>query len=369
MTYLLAIVLLAVLIFVHELGHFLFAKLMDVKVEKFSIGFGPVLLSKTVGETEYSLSAIPFGGFVKMMGENPEEDEDESDDEKEEIVPLTPEELERSFASKPVYKRFVIVVMGPVFNIAFAIFLYWAIFLAGFPTLTAEIGSVAENTPAQVAGLINGDTIVSIDGQLTPDWFSMTDLIKKNPEREMVFVIKRADNEIEKTIAPAAVVGKNVFGEDENIGRLGVASAGTTINMRYGPIEAMDKSLERCGMITSLTFSALKKLIQRTIPADTMGGPVMIVQIAKKRASEGVMPFFDMMALISISLGIFNLFPIPVLDGGVIMFMGIEAIRRKPLSEKIQLTAQKVGMALLLTLMVFVTYNDIVRIFTGKGMP
>ncbi len=367
MTFLLAILLLGVLIFVHELGHFLAAKLMDVRVEKFSIGFGPVLLAKTIGETEYSLAAIPFGGFVKMMGENPEEEEKEED--QEERKPFTPEELERSFAHKPVRQRFLIVVMGPVFNIAFAMFLYWAIFLAGFPTLTAEIGKVGDDTPAQIAGLINGDTIVSIDGRLVADWFAMTDVIKKNPGREMVFVIRRGQSEFEKTIAPAPVISKNIFGEDEEIGRLGVASAGSTVNVRYGPISALGKSLDRSWMITSLTFTALKKLIQRAIPADTMGGPVMIMQIAQKRASEGVMPFFDMMALISISLGIFNLFPIPVLDGGVILFMGIEAVRRKPLSEKVQLTAQKVGLALLLTLMVFVTYNDIVRIITGKGMP
>ncbi len=373
MTFLLAIVLLGVLIFVHELGHFLFAKLMDVKVEKFSIGFGPVLLSKTVGETEYSLSAIPFGGFVKMLGENPEEDEkkegDEDEGEGEKLKPLSPEELERSFTHKPVWKRFVIVVMGPVFNIAFAVVLYWAIFMAGFPTLTTEIGKVAEDTPAAVAGLSEGDVIVSIDGQEVPDWFEMTGLIKDNPGREMLFVISRGSSEIEKTIAPATVMGKNIFGEEEEMGRLGMASAGTTVNVRYGSISAMGKSLERCQMITSLTFTALKKLIQRSIPADTMGGPVMIVQMARKRASQGVMPFFDMMALISISLGIFNLFPIPILDGGVILFMGLEAVRRKPVSERVQLAAQKFGLAVLLTLMVFVTYNDLVRVFTGKGLP
>ncbi|MCK4910404.1 MAG: RIP metalloprotease RseP [Thermodesulfovibrionales bacterium] len=380
MTFLLAIVLLGVLIFVHELGHFLFAKLMDVKVEKFSIGFGPVLLSKTVGETEYSLAAIPFGGFVKMLGENPEEDEpkegdggdegkEDDGDEKKELKPLSPEELERSFAHKPVSKRFLIVVMGPVFNIAFAVFLYWAIFMAGFPTLTAELGNIAVDTPAASAGLLEGDVIVSIDGQATPDWFEMTTIIKANPGREMLFVIRRGESEIEKTIAPAAVMGKSIFGEEEEMGRLGVASAGTTVNVRYGPLSAMGKSLERCQMITSLTFTALKKLIQRTIPADTMGGPVMIVQMAQKRASQGAMAFFDMMALISISLGIFNLFPIPILDGGVILFMGLEAVRRKPVSENVQLAAQKVGLAVLLTLMVFVTYNDLVRIFTGQGLP
>ena len=369
MTFLLAIVLLGVLIFVHELGHFLAAKLMDVKVEKFSIGFGPVLLAKTIGETEYSLAAIPFGGFVKMMGENPEEENKEEGPEDKEQEPLSPEELERSFAHKPVGQRFLIVVMGPVFNIAFAVLLYWAIFLAGFPMLTSEVGKVADDSPAQAAGLINGDSIVSIDGIQTPDWFAMTDVIKKNPGREMAFVIKRGGSEFEKTIAPAPVISKNIFGEDEEIGRLGVSSAGSTVNIRYGPINAIGKSLERCWMITSLTFTALKKLVLRTLPADTMGGPVMIMQIAQKRASEGVMPFFDMMALISISLGIFNLFPIPVLDGGVILFMGIEAVRRKPLSEKVQLAAQKVGLALLLTLMLFVTYNDIMRIITGKGMP
>ncbi len=376
MTFILAIVLLGVLIFVHELGHFLAAKLMDVKVEKFSIGFGPVLLSKTVGETEYTLAAIPFGGFVKMLGENPEEDESQKDKSeeddgvgKEELKPLSPEELERSFAQKPVRKRFLIVVMGPVFNIAFAVFLYWAIFMAGFPTLTAELGSIAGDTPAASAGLINGDVIVSIDGQATPGWIEMTTIIKANPGREMLFVIQRGESEIEKTIAPATVTGKNIFGEDEQIGRLGVASAGTTVNVRYGPISSLGKSIERSWMITSLTFTALKKLVLRTIPADTMGGPVMIVQIAQKRASQGVLPYFDMMALISISLGIFNLFPIPILDGGVIFFMGLEAARRKPVSENIQLIAQKVGLAVLLTLMVFVTYNDIVRIFTGQGLP
>jgi regulator of sigma E protease len=369
MTYVLAVALLGVLIFVHELGHFLFAKLMDVKVEKFSIGFGPVLFSKKYGETEYALSAIPFGGFVKMLGENPDGDEAAEGEEVEEVVPLTEAELARSFAHKPIWKRFFIVIMGPVFNIAFAVFLYWAIFMAGFPTLTTELGQIAEGTPAATASLKEGDLIISIDGEVVPDWFKMTEIIRDNPETEMLFVIERDGNRLEKTITPVSFDGKSIFGEDAKIGRLGVASAGNTVNIKHGPIEALRKSIERCKMITTLTFKAIKKLIMRDIPADTMGGPVMILQIAEKRASDGVLPFFDMMALISISLGLFNLFPIPVLDGGLLMFMGIEAVVRKPVSERVQLAAQKVGLAVLLTLMVFVTYNDLVRVFTGNGLP
>lgn len=356
MTFFWAVVLLGILIFVHELGHFLAAKLGGVKVQKFSLGFGPRILGKTVGETEYRISSVPLGGYVKMLGEEPGEELPES-------------EKPRAFNYQPVWKRFLIVFAGPLFNIIFAAVLFVLIFLSGVPTLYPEVGEVMEGMPAEAAGLRQGDRIVRIDGRGISEWSEMTEVIHGNPGKPLDITVERGGEDLSFTITPEEKPVPNIFGEETKVGLIGIKPAGETFQKSFGPGEALVLGVQRTVDVSVLTVVAVVKLVQRIIPAKTIGGPIFIVQMAGEQAQEGAMNFFTFMAIISINLGIINLFPVPILDGGHVLFLGIEAVRRKPLSERTVAVAQRVGLALLLTLMAFAIYNDILRLFTGEGMP
>ena len=356
MSILSAIVLLGVIIFVHELGHFLFAKLLKVKVLKFSLGFGPKIIGKKYGDTEYLISSIPLGGYVKMVGETSETE-------------LTEEEKPFAFNLQPVWKRFVIIFCGPLFNILFAALIFFFSFLHGLPILVPEIGDVMANTPAQKAGLLKGDRIVGIQGSPIQQWDAMTDLIHKNPGKPLNLEIARGDRTFQVTVTPERRKLKNIFGEDKEVGLIGIRPSGNTVIKQETVSEAFRDGISRTYEISELTLVSIVKLIQRAIPMDTMGGPVLIVQMAGEQASRGMLNFFIFMAIININLGIINLFPIPILDGGHLLFLGIEAIRRKPLSEQFIAVSQKIGLVLILTLMAFVLYFDFMRLITGKPLP
>lgn len=355
-----AAVLLGILIFVHELGHFLLAKMLGVKVLKFSLGFGPKIISKKYGETEYLLSAVPLGGYVKMLGQSdmPKEDEEIPEDEKH-----------RAYNYQPIWKRFSIVFFGPVFNICFATIVFFFIFLNGVPYLLPEIGEVTADSPASQKGLMKGDSIIEINGTTINRWDDMTSIIHNQPGKEITVKIKRESLTFDLAIVPEKKVVKDLFGQDKEVGLIGIAPSGRTSIRQEGLIGALSLSVTRTWDISVLTVVSIVKLIQRVIPAETIGGPILIVQIAGQQASQGAMNFFMFMAIISINLGILNILPIPILDGGHLMFLGIEAIRRKPLSEKFIMVAQRIGLALLITLMVFAFYNDIMRLITGKMVP
>jgi regulator of sigma E protease len=356
MTFLSAIILLGIIIFVHELGHFLFAKLMRVKVLKFSLGFGPKVIGKKLGDTDYLISAVPLGGYVKMLGEVPGEE-------------LAEDEKPFAYNYQPVWKRFVIVFSGPLFNILFAVVIFFFIFLKGVPTLVPEVGDVLSHTPAERAGLVKGDRITEIDGIAIDQWGEMTEIIHESPGKQLKFTIKRNERVFHIVITPEKKNVKDFFGEEKEIGLVGIKPSGSTFIKKDTFIKAMKDSIVRTWELSVLTVVSIAKLIQRVIPMDTIGGPILIVQMAGEQASKGFMNFFLFMAIININLGILNLLPIPILDGGHILFLGIEAIRGKPLNEKVISVSQKVGLAFLLTLMVFVIYNDIMRLITGKPFP
>jgi len=357
MTFLSAIILLGVIIFIHELGHFLSAKMTGVKVLKFSLGFGPKLIGRKVRETEYVISAIPLGGYVKMLGETPDDDE------------LKEEEKPFAFNYQPIWKRFLIIFAGPLFNIVFAVVIFFFTFLNGLPVLLPEVGEVLPDSPAQAAGLQEGDTIVEIQGTAVDQWDTMTAIIHGNPEKPLLFTIERKGETYTKTIIPEKKESKDLFGEAQKIGLIGIKPSGNISIKKDNPFNAAKLSMIRTWEISKLTIVAIVKLIQRVVPMDTIGGPIMIVQMAGEQASRGALSFFIFMAIININLGILNLLPIPILDGGHLLFLGIEGIRGKPLNEKIMSVSQKVGLALILTLMVIVIYNDVLRIITGKTFP
>lgn len=359
-----AVILLGILIFVHELGHFIFAKLLGFKVEKFSLGFGPRIIGKKIGETDYMISAVPLGGYVKMYGaESMIEGEDA--DEKD----VSEEDRKRGFNKQSVLKRFLVISSGPVFNIVFAAFVFFMIFFFyGMPDLLPKIGEVHKNTPAALAGLQNGDIITGIDGHAVNTWSEMTSLIRGAADKELAFKIDRGGQSLEFKIMPEKKIEKNIFGEYVSIGIIGIKPSGDTIVNKMGIFDSLNTAIVKTIEAMGLIFVVMAKLIQGAIPAKTLGGPIMIVQMASESASHGVLEFFYLMSIISINLGIFNLLPVPVLDGGHLVFLGIEAVRKKPLSPRVMLNAMRVGIALLVILIVFVFYNDIGRLISGQNI-
>ncbi len=356
MTFISALILFGVIIFVHELGHFLFAKIMGVRVLKFSLGFGPKLIGKKYGDTEYLISAIPLGGYVKMLGETSEEQ-------------LGDEEKQFAYNYQKVWKRFVIVVSGPLFNIIFAVAIFFFSFLNGLPVMTPEIGSTMPDTPAAKAGLVKGDRIMEIDGVTINQWEEMTEVIHKNPGKLLRMTIQKDGKTFQVSLTPEKKLVKDIFGEGKDVGLIGIKPSGNTIIKKENIVNAFADSIDRTWEMSVLTLVSIVKLIQRVIPMETIGGPILIVQMAGEQASRGFLNFFIFMAIININLGVLNLLPIPILDGGHVLFLGIEAIRKKPLSEKVVSISQKIGLAILLSLMVVVFYNDILRLITGKQFP
>ncbi len=348
-----AIILFGFLIFIHELGHFLAAKLSGVKVLKFSIGFGPKIIGRKIGETEYLLSAVPLGGYVKMYGEDIGE---EAIDEK------------RSFKHQPVYKKIFIVLAGPLFNIVGAIILFWIIFVYGVPVLKPVIGEVMENSPAYIAGLQKGDKIIEIQGQKIDNWFDMAQFIQQNPGKILTFKVERQAQLKEFSIQPEAKETKNLFGERISVGQIGIKPADEFFIQKENPVNAINKSFQKCYEIVELTYLTIVKIFQRVVSTEVIGGPILIFQAAGKTAEQGLVSFLSFAAIISINLGILNLLPIPVLDGGHILFFIIEGIRRKPLSEKFIAVSQKIGIAFLLALMMLAFYNDILRLLNPEKM-
>lgn len=345
------VVVLGVLIFVHELGHFICAKGFGVGVEKFSLGFGSRLLYKTIGRTEYRLSAIPLGGYVKMVGEQPDEE-------------LSPEDIPISFTHKPVWQRMVIVAAGPVFNFLLAIVLFFGIFwAAGLMILQPVIGEVSPGSPAQRSGLLKGDRVAAIDGQAVQSWGEMSESIMASKGRTLRLMVVRGPETLILSVTPADEVMKNIFGEDQHRYVIGVKSTGEAVTQPLGPGAALRESLSRTYMICELTVLSLVKVIQGSVSPKTIGGPIMIAQMAGEQVEQGIVNLLAFIALISVNLGILNLLPIPVLDGGHLLFFSIEAVLRRPVSLKTREIAQQAGVFLLLMLMVFVFYNDIMRFF------
>ena len=339
---------LGVLIFVHELGHFLVAKYTGVGVERFSIGFGPRIIGRTYGETEYRLSVIPLGGYVKLSGENP-------DDESTGSVP-------NSFAAKSVWVRLAIIAAGPSFNFLMAIIIYSAIYIVGVPRTPAVVGNVSPESPAMQAGLVEGDKIVRINGRPIEFWLDMKRVVTKNAGRDLVLLIEREGRRINLHVVPKLTKDKNIFGEPIQEGRLGIRAPNTRVYKSYPPHVALWKGTVRTYELTKLTVLAVIKLIQGTIPAKSIGGPIMIIQMTGEQAKVGLFSYISFLALLSINLGILNLLPIPILDGGHIVFLSLEAVMARPLSIRWREIAQQVGLALIITLMLFALLNDITRI-------
>jgi len=347
------VIVLGVLIFVHELGHFLLAKLFGVRVLKFSLGFGSRLVGRRWGETEYLISTFPLGGYVKMYGEQPDEE-----------VPLA--EQPRSFSHKPVWQRFLIVFGGPLFNLLFAVVLFFCITLAvGIPEAqdTTAIGRVSPDSAAARVGIRAGDRVTAIDGRKTDSWKTVSDLVKESRGRELEVEVDREGKRLTFRVRPRMEPVKNLFGEE--VGKrylLGITRKDVLVYHPAGAGEAVRAALVQTWDLMVLTVTGIVKIIQRVVPASELGGPIRIAEIAGQQLEAGWMNLLYFMGLLSVNLGVLNLLPIPVLDGGHLVFLSLEAVRRRPLSDRVMEASQRVGIALLGALMLFVFYNDILRI-------
>jgi regulator of sigma E protease len=345
------LIVLGILIFFHEFGHFIIARLFRVGVEKFSLGFGPRLLGKKIGITDYRLSLVPLGGYVKMVGEEPDED-------------LDPELIPISFTHKHVLKRILIVFAGPFFNILLAVLIFWVIaFSSGIMILKPSIGSIKEGSPAFLAGFKTGDLVTAIDGVAVETWEAMAERITHSNGKPLDITVVRPEGSVVLRATPELVKSKNLLGEDIKRYVIGIGTAGETLSKQLNFFQAARESLRQTYSIVELMVMIVAKLLTGDISIDTVGGPIMIAQMAGDQAKAGISSLFQFIAVISVNLAIINLLPIPVLDGGHLLFFAIEAFKGRPVNLKVREIAQQVGMVLLIMLMVLVFYNDITRLF------
>jgi regulator of sigma E protease len=439
------IVVLGILIFFHELGHFLVARLFGVGVEKFSLGFGPRIFGKTIGRTDYRLSLVPLGGFVKMVGDEPD-------------APLDEKDLPYSFTHKHVAKRSLIVAAGPLFNVLLAVLIFIGVFyFSGLPSIRPVVRGLDNNGPAQQAGIRAGDWIETIDGQPVTSWRDIDNAVENSAGEALTLKVVRQGEPLTFTVKPKKVGTKDLYGDNTSYYDLGMqgyaelkavvgrtdpdmpahkaglekgdriaaingkpieswaemhaaisSSDGATLNVtiqrgqkqfdvEITPAEvketdamgvrktayrigimppdpileedrmtvdigmggAVARGLDQTWVVVKETGRFFVKLAERKVPAEAIGGPIRIALLANQQAQEGVVALLFFIAIISVNLAVINLVPIPVLDGGHLLFFAIEAVMRKPLSVRARETAQQVGVFLLILLMIFVFYNDI----------
>jgi regulator of sigma E protease len=344
-----AVIGLGLLIVFHEFGHFIVAKMCGVGVITFSVGFGPKLWVKKKGETEYALSAFPLGGYVKMVGEDPDED-------------VTQVDLEKSFARKSLIKRIAIVAAGPGFNLLLAVFLLMLVFVFyGVPVMSTQVSGVESGSSAERAGIMKGDRIVAVDGRPVSGWDELSGAIKGSGGKSLNLQVRRGDEMIDVTVQPIMKEGRNIFGERKDDWMIGI---GSQVTIEKGqPGLAIVKAFYQTYDYAKLTLLAFYKMLVGDVSPRNIGGPILIAQMAGQQAQEGVGSFLAFLAVLSINLGVLNLLPVPVLDGGHLLFFFVEAVIRKPVSVKVREMAQQVGICLLVLLMVYAFYNDIARFF------
>jgi regulator of sigma E protease len=353
-----AILVLAVVIFVHELGHFLVGKWCNVEVRTFSMGFGPTLFARQVGETVYRIALIPLGGYVRMAGY--EEEGGDAED--------APTDPSRGFTAKPLWQRAAIIVAGPLVNLLFAVVVLTAcamIYGVGEPSPKATIEGVAPGRPAAEAGLRHGDTITAVDGKPVSGWEDLVAAVLGSEGRTLrMEVVDEAGASRSVEVTPAMAERRSPTGEQtEPVWQIGISRVIDLVPTT--PAGAVEAAVRKTWNDSAMILGTVVGLFRGRVSAGDLGGPVLVVAEASRQAQSGFQHLLVFMALISINLGIVNLLPIPVLDGGHLAFMAFEAVRGRPLPLRIREVALGFGMVLIGTMMLFVVFHDIVRIVTG----
>ena len=347
---LVALLVLSVLIFFHELGHFSAARFFGVQVDVFSIGFGKKLYSRMIGKTEWSISAIPLGGYVKMKGQ------DDSD-------PTKVSYDEDSYNVKKPWQRIIILLAGPFANFLMAFLLYFAIANLGVPKLLPYVGSVGKETPALLGGIKKDDKIVQVNGVNIKYWENIGKSINAS-KNDITLIVERNNKLLTLQLHPKIIDDQNIFGEKITRRIIGITPSGKQTTVYFGLWGGLDYAWDETKKASLLIVQSVQKLMTGAVGADKLGGIITIVDVTSEASSAGILALFFFTALISVNLGVLNLLPIPALDGGHIMFNLYEMITRKAPNEKIMMYITMVGWALLLALMLLGLYNDINRLWS-----
>lgn len=347
------LVILSIVVFVHEYGHYWVARRNGVRVEVFSIGFGRELFGYNDRHgTRWKFAVIPLGGYVKMLGDA-------------DATSSTPDAAtawqKESFPAKSVWQRMAIVFAGPAANFLFAILVLSLLFIvSGRPFTPAVVGEVTPDSPAAAAGLMSGDRITAIDGRPVESFENLQLAVRDSAEVPLVFTIERDGTAVEVTVTPALQEIEDRFGNTHRVGLVGISRTGVEFKRSNPALAVFEATGETVRMITT-TLGALGEMIVGSRGTEELGGPLRIAQMSGTIAQDGLVPAIWFTAILSINLGLINLFPIPMLDGGHLVLYTIEAARGRPLGERSQEMAFRVGLAMVLTLMIFATWNDLVQ--------
>lgn len=340
------------LIFFHELGHFLAFRVFRVGVITFSIGMGPKLCGFKRGKTEYRIAWLPFGGYVSGVGEYSKDVES---------LGFTQDE---AVNNRPAWQRLIIAFAGPFMNLLIAWLIYWGLTVSmGMAIPLPQVGGIIQNSAAMQAGIEPGDIITSIDGVRVDRWSQVPEIVGASDGKTLTVEVERNGQPMTFSMTPTRSERTNIFGEKETAWLIGVQVSGAVRYEKTGFLESARLGLVQTWNVIDITLTGLKKMITGSVAADSVGGPILIAQMIGEQAQLGIVPLLLLAALISVNLGLLNLLPIPVLDGGAILFCLIEIIIRRPVPEKAQEWAMRIGASLLIALMLFATFNDIMRWF------
>jgi regulator of sigma E protease len=354
------LVVLTVLVFVHELGHYLAARRCGIKVEVFSVGFGRELFGWTDrAGTRWKLSMIPFGGYVKMFGEM--QTYRDVPEHESELAARTPDEAATAFDTKSLAQRAFVVFAGPLANFLFAIVVLAIMFMSsGQPFTPSDIGKVQPGSAAERAGFKPGDLIVGVDGSRVERFEQVIRTVQMSPGTSLRFVVQRDGKQVSLVAIPDVLDLKDRFGNPQRIGRLGVSRDGLDRKLvKHDPFTAVWRATTETYVLTASIFSAIGQIIDGRRTTEELGGPIRIAKMSGDIWKTGVVSLLMFAVVLSINLGLINLFPVPMLDGGHLLFYGIEALRGRPLGVRAQEFGLRIGVAMVLGLMVFATWNDL----------
>jgi regulator of sigma E protease len=357
---------LSLVVFFHELGHFLIARWCGVRILAFSIGFGPELIGFNDRHgTRWKIAAIPLGGYVKFFGD----DSAASTPDTARIASMTAAEKSESFVGQPVWKRAAIVVAGPMANFLLAIVIFAGVFtFYGKQTMSARVDSVQPDSAAAAAGFQPGDLVTAINGNAITDFADMQRVVSESAGESLTITVKRDGTDKVLTATPKLSEEKDIFGNVHRIGLLGIRRSTQPEDLKYQPVsppEAVWMGAQETWFVIDRTLSYIGGVVVGREAANQLGGPIRIAEMSGQVATLGFGALMHLAAVLSVSIGLLNLFPIPLLDGGHLLFYSVEAVRGRPLSERAQEVGFRIGLAIVLMLMIFATFNDIVHLATS----
>ncbi|MDN3719492.1 RIP metalloprotease RseP [Roseibium salinum] len=359
---------LTVVVFFHELGHFGVARWCNVKVDAFSVGFGREIFGRTDKQgTRWKLCMIPLGGYVKFAGD----ENAASVPSRERIANMSAEERKTAFVAKPVWQRAAVVAAGPLANFLLAIVIFTLLFMSlGKEGIQPVVEEVLPGRAAERGGIQAGDVIKEINGREVQTFGELRQVVLMNANTPLVFEVERDGKRVELAVTPEAREKELFAGEVQMAGDIGVRGSSDPqylVRIKYGPVGAFNEGLKETYRIIEGTVSYVWGVITQRQSADQLGGPIRVAQISGQVADLGILPLISLTAILSVSIGLINLAPVPILDGGHLVYYAAEALRGKPLSERVQDVGFRIGLGLVLMLMVFVTWKDIMRIITNMS--